>query len=230
VSIDLDGACCNEEAARLLPWYVAGRLSAADVERVSNHLQYCAICRNDVEQESAVRALLKADARVEYAPQAGLAKTLSRIDELGRDAPAAAPTRMPVNPARRRMGAMRWLTAAVLVQAVALAWLGGSLRHPASPGAAAPRYVTLSADPQSAAGAHIRAVFAPSMTLGDLKALLGANRLMVISGPSDAGAYTLASTDPRSTAAQLGTAVLGLRGDSRVLFAEPAVNDAAPAQ
>ena len=227
MSIDLEGACCNEEAARLLPWYVVGRLSAADVERVSNHLQHCAICRNDVAKESAVRALLKADARVEYAPQAGLAKTLSRIDELGRDAPTATPSRVPVNMARGRVGAMRWLTAAVLVQAVALGWLGVSLRHPASPGTPESGYETLSADPQHAAGPHIRAVFAPTMTLADFRALLTANDLMVIRGPSEAGAYTLASTDPRFTAAQLGTAVVSLRSDTRVLFAEPAVNDAA---
>src|SRR5271169_4692911 len=89
VSVDLEGARCDEESARLLPWFVAGRLSAADVERVSNHLQHCAICRNDAAHERAVRELLKADAPVEYAPQAGLAKILSRIDELGRDAPPA---------------------------------------------------------------------------------------------------------------------------------------------
>lgn len=227
MSIDLDGACCNEEAARLLPWYVVGRLSAADVERVSNHLQYCAICRQDAAKESAVRALLKADARIEYAPQAGLARTLSRIDELGRDAPAAAPPRSLVHATRGRVGAMRWLTAAVLVQAVALGWLGVSLRHPGSRGAA-PGYETLSAQTQNASEAHIRVVFAPTMTLADLKALLAAHRLVVIRGPSDAGAYTIASTDPRATAADLGAAVVGLRRDSRVLFAEPAVNDVAP--
>ena len=230
MSIDLEGACCNEEAARLLPWYVVGRLSAADVERVSNHLQHCAICRNDVAKESAVRALLKADSRVEYAPQAGLAKTLSRIDELGRDAPAVTPSRVPVKMVRRRVGAVRWLAAAVLVQAVALGWLGVSLRHPASQGTPVSGYETLSADPQYAAGPHIRAVFAPAMTLAGLRTLLTANNLMVIRGPSEAGAYTLASTDPHFTTAQVGTTVASLRSDTRVLFAEPAVNDAAATQ
>src|SRR5450759_718503 len=87
MSVDLEGARCDEESARLLPWFIAGRLSAADVERVSNHLEHCAICRKDSAHERAVRDLLKADARIEYAPQARLAKALSRIDELGRDAP-----------------------------------------------------------------------------------------------------------------------------------------------
>jgi putative zinc finger protein len=228
VSIDLKEARCDEEAARLLPWYVSGRLSAADVERVSSHLERCTICRNDVTHESAIRALLKAEARVEYAPQAGLAKTLSRIDELGRDAPtASASSRILAISARRRVGALQWLTAAVLVQAVALGWLGIARLHPAPPGAPGSQYETLSVDPQyTATGPHIRVVFAPTMTLVDLKALLAPNHLLIVRGPTDAGAYTLASTDPHVTAAQLAPTVAILRSDPRVLFAEPAVNDA----
>jgi hypothetical protein len=227
VNVDLEGACCNEEAARLLPWYVAGRLSPADVERVSSHLQHCAICRSDVIHESAVRTLLKADTRIEYAPQAGLAKTLSRIDELGRDAPGAvASSRVPAHAAKRRLGVLQWLTAAVLVQAIALGWLGISLRHPASQAAPGSRYETLSSDPQTLAGPHIRAVFAPATTLADFNELLTANHLTLVRGPTDAGAYTLTPTDPNVTRAQLGATVAALRRDARILFAEPAVNDA----
>lgn len=230
MSVDLEGARCDEESARLLPWFVAGRLSAADVERVSNHLQHCAICRNDVAHERAVRDILKSDAPVEYAPQAGLAKTLSRIDELGRDAPRAPEHRPPgelaaaVRP--RKIGAVRWLTAAVLVQAVALGWLGATLRDRPAGLAPEARYHTLSADPKAPApGPHIRAVFAPGMTLAELKSLLAANHLIVIRGPSDAGAYTLAGSDARPDALGLDTAVAALRSDTRVLFVEPAVND-----
>lgn len=238
MSVDLEGARCDEESARLLPWFVAGRLSAADVDRVSNHLQHCAICRNDAAHERAVRELLKADAPVEYAPQAGLAKTLSRIDELGRDAPpavehlasaraaAAAKSALPDKVGRRRNGAVRWLAAAVVLQAVALGWLGASLRYRPDAAARAPQYETLSEDPATLApGPHIRAVFAPGMTLADLKSLLAANHLIVVRGPSDAGAYTLASTDARREAGMLDPAVAALRSDARVLFVEPAVND-----
>ena len=230
MSVDLEGARCDEESARLLPWYVTGRLSAADVERVSNHLQHCAICRKDAAHERAVRELLKADALVEYAPQAGLAKTLSRIDELGRDAPPAGRLSIPDKAARRGTGAVRWLAAAVVVQAVALGWLGASLRD--RPAASAPvgKYQTLSTDPETAApGPHIRAVFAPGMTLSELKSLLTAHHLIVIRGPSDAGAYTLASADAR-IGAGLDASVAALRSDARVLFVEPAVNDSPAAR
>lgn len=232
MKLDLEGARCEEEAARLLPWYVTGRLSSADLERVSSHLTRCAICRNDVAHERQVQELLKTDTRIEYAPQAGLAKTLSRIDELDRDAPAAlgacAP---PPRLARRRVSAAQWLTAAVLVQALAIGWMGASLRE-RPPSAAPPgAYQTLAADPVSPLpGPHIRAVFAPAMTLGELKSLLSANRLTIVRGPSDAGAYTLAPTDALATAAGLDPILASLRTDARVLFVEPAVNDAAVAR
>jgi anti-sigma factor RsiW len=225
VTVDLEGARCDEEAARLLPWYVAGRLSAADLERVSSHLQRCAICRNDLAHERAVQGLLKADTRIEYAPQAGLAKILSRIDEFGREAPTAASATPASRATGRRFGPVQWLTAAVLVQALALGWLGASLRdRPRSDLSAAP-YQTLSADSAPlVSGAHIRAVFAPAMTLAELKSLLSSNNLTIIRGPSDAGAYTLAST--ATVPGDLEHVVTALRTDARVLFVEAAVNDA----
>jgi hypothetical protein len=226
MTVDLEGARCDEEAARLLPWYASGRLSAADLERVSSHLQRCAICRNDLVHERTVQGLLKADTRVEYAPQAGLAKILSRIDEFEREAPTAAGAAGSPRARRRRFGAVQWLTAAVLAQALALGWLGASLRDRPRSAAPAGQYQTLSADPAPALpGAHIRVVFAPAMTLAELKSLLSSRNLTIVRGPSDAGAYTLASTS--ATPGGVEPVVTALRTDARVLFVEAAVNDAA---
>jgi hypothetical protein len=225
VTLDLEGARCDEEAARLLPWYVAGRLSAADGERVSSHLERCAICRNDLAHERTVQELLKADTRIEYAPQAGLAKVLSRIDEFEREAPIASGAVQP-RATRRRLGAVQWLAAAALAQALAIGWLGASLRDRPRAAVAVPQYRTLSSDPAPAlVGAHIRVVFAPAMTLAELKALLASNNLTIIRGPSDAGAYTLASTGVMPDGVE--PVVTALRTDARVLFVEAAVNDAA---
>jgi hypothetical protein len=118
----------------------------------------------------------------------------------------------------------------VVLQAVALGWLGASLRdRPAASGPVA-KYQTLSADIAAAApGPHIRAVFTPGMTLAELKTLLAANNLIVVRGPSDAGAYTLAST-VRDAAGGLDAPVAALRSDPRVLFVEPAVNDSPDAR
>ncbi len=226
MSPDLEGARCDEESARLLPWYVAGRLAASDVERVSSHLEHCAICRADAVHERAVRDLMKAGTPVEFAPQTGLAKTLLRIDELSRDASnAVAPVREPSAAARRRIGALQWLTAAVILQTVALGWLGATMRQHAAVGA---HYATLSADPLPIApGPHIRVLFAPTLTLAELKSLLAANALTIVRGPSDIGAYTLAPLDQHLTGALLAPRITTLRGDARVLFVEYAVNDEA---
>jgi hypothetical protein len=228
VNIDLIGTCCEEEAARLLPWYVTGRLAAADVERVERHLEHCAICRGDLAHERELRVLVKADARVEYAPQAGLAKTLARIDELGREAPTA-PTARTERPRQTRR--VQWLAAAVVVQAVGLGVLGGVLASRNASDAARPAYAVLSNSDGIVAGhGHLRAVFAAGATLADLKDVLAARRLTIVRGPSDAGVYTLAATDPAGAASALDSAIAALRADPRVLFVERAVNDEAAAR
>jgi len=216
---------CEEEAARLLPWYVTGRLSVSDTERVARHLERCAICRNDLTDDRALRTLLRSDSSLEYAPQPGLARTLSRIDELERETPAAAPSPVRHAPMRaHRFGPVHWLAAAALVQAIALGAMGTSMFHRSMQTES--RYTTMSSAPVAVApGSRIRVVFSPAMSLGALQSLLAQNALTVVHGPSDAGAYTLAFTDSRSATQRLGPAIAALRRDARVMFAEPAVID-----
>jgi len=116
----LPEAECDAEAARLLPWHLTGRLGTADAARVTQHLAQCAACRADLEAQRTLRERLRDDGPVEFAPQAGLAATLSRIDELGRElqAPggtgAAAPARAAVPAATgrsTRWHAPQWLAA-----------------------------------------------------------------------------------------------------------------------
>jgi anti-sigma factor RsiW len=230
VNNDQEGGICDAEAARLLPWFVNGRLGAADAERVAQHLEHCAICRADLEEQRSVRAALKADGPVEYAPQAGLARTLARIDELTRDAAPAHGTghaARALQPARRRYGVTQWLTAAVIVQAIGLGVLGSAyLARPAGDRADA-RYQTLSAPVPTASGPHIRAVFSASMKIGELKQLLAAQHLLIVAGPTDAGVFTLGVTDAAVDQERLEALLAGLRADPQVLFAEPATRDGA---
>jgi len=226
---DMPAAACDSEAARLLPWHLTGRLAAADAARVAQHLGQCATCRADYESQRALRERLRDDGPLEYAPQAGLAATLARIDELGRE--LAAPARASSSPAgvelpapARRAARLRaahwrapqWLAAAVVVQAIGLGVLG-SLLH--ARGTATAGYETLSTPVADAPGGQLRAVFAADMTLGQLADLLSARGLQVVSGPTEAGVYTL-GLGPASHAA-VGTALRALRADPRVRFAEP---------
>jgi anti-sigma factor RsiW len=220
---------CDEEAARLLPWYVAGRLEAADIARVTRHLERCAICRDDLASERAVRALLKSESNVDYAPQPGLARMLARIDELEREAPATsqAPA-AAAEPSYRahRYGAMPWLAAAGLVQAVAIGVLGTLLYRHSVDAALEPRYATLSVEAAPvAAGEHIRVVFSSDVKLGTLNELLAESELTIVRGPSEAGAYTLAFRDAQPVSGRLDKALAALRARPVVKFAEPAVND-----
>jgi hypothetical protein len=212
---------CDEEAARLLPWYVTTRLNAEDTQRVAGHLKRCAICREDVTRERELRALLKSDSALAYAPQPGLAKTLTRMGEL--ETPRAAPA--PRAAARtRRFTAVHWLSAAALVQAIALGAAGISLLHHSGQPDRRPRYATLTSAPAPVApGSRIRVVFPTSMSLGALQAVLAQNALTVVHGPSDAGTYTLAFNDSRAAAERLNPTIAALRRDPRVLFAEPAL-------
>ena len=224
---DLEGTGCEAEAARLLSWFATGRLPAADAERVSRHLEHCAICRADLEHERAVRSALRAEERVEYAPQAGLAKTLARIDELTRDTPRVPePSRAGVRKLRRS-AVTPWLAAAVIVQAIGLGVIGSALlsRNAADRGEA--RYATLSTTASAPSGPRIRAVFDPSTTLAELETLLGGERLLIVDGPSTAGAFTLVVAGAAARD-DLGSVLTRLRADRHVRFAEPAVNDGVP--
>jgi len=225
-------ADCDSEAARLLPWHLTDRLGASDVARVTQHLAQCATCRADLEAQRTVRQQLRDDGPVEYAPQAGLAATLARIDELGREldpAPGSAVAASPVaagdSAAHRgtRWHAPQWLAAAVVVQAVGLGLLGWLLlgRGPSQPPVAA--YETLSTPAAAAPGGALRAVFSADLTLGQLGDLLGARGLQVVSGPTEAGVYTLGFRHAQGTGVTpeaVGATLRALRADARVRFAE----------
>jgi anti-sigma factor RsiW len=227
-----DDSRCADEAARLLPWHVAGRLSANDTGRVVQHLEHCAICRDDLIHERSLRTLLKSESSLEYAPQPGLAKTLARIEEFEREGAtvprsAARPTATPV----RRFGAVHWLTAAAAVQAVALCIVGATLFHHSVQTDREPRYITMSSVPAPLpSGSRIRVVFSPDMSLGALQSLLAQNALTIIRGPSEAGAYTLALTDARAAREPVDPVIAALRSDARVMFVEPAAIDEGSAQ
>jgi hypothetical protein len=62
----------------------------------------------------------------------------------------------------------------------------------------------------------IRAVFAPTITLVDLQDILAEAQLRIISGPTEAGVYSLAATSRRPVSASLAL----LRNHPEVRFAE----------
>ncbi len=233
MSVLRDAAGCDHEAARLLPWLVAGALSEQETRRVREHMRDCAVCEADWQREQQLQSLLCDEPVVEHAPQPGLQKLMVRIDELEREMPPPAVLEQapaataggeaaPLLPSHRfrmpHMSPVRWLAAAAIVQTIGLGVLavllwqrGAELR--------APRFHTLSSVSASAhADAQVRVVFAPDLAAGEMQALLKSISATVISGPSEAGVYTLALTGSR---AAMDPALATLRAHAGVLFAEP---------
>jgi hypothetical protein len=115
--------------------------------------------------------------------------------------------------------------AGIAVAAVIAAFLAAD-RWPA-PGdrGAPPIYRTVTSPRPHTPDEVIRAVFSPSLTLVDLQAILDESQLKIISGPTEAGVYSLAATSSSPVNVSLGL----LRRHSEVRFAESTrVDDAVP--
>ena len=199
----------HKHAWDLIPWYVNGTVSDSKRDGLVFHLEQCSQCRDEVETQRALMQGMKT------APAGGkhAARLAAETDAAHRcRSRAAAPGRSRA-PART----LRWLTAAVVLQALMLGVLATLLLR--SPRGEVPAlYQTVSSPAPAADAASVRAVFSPDMTLGELQALLERAHLRIVNGPSPDGVYTLATSsvgdDPRQ-------ALLTLRAHPAARFAEP---------
>ena len=182
---------------------------------VEQHLADCGDCREEhafqMRLHTAMSGVPRAEPGADSAAAASLQRLWQRID--GEDAPPVV---------RRRAGGLfaRGLLAAVLIEAVGIAALSSALWTRDSPRSAAPLYQTLSAPVEGAARPTIRAVLAPTLTLGELQALLEQAQLQIVAGPGDAGVYSLAPLSARAAVATQ-PALAQLRSHAGVRFAEP---------
>ena len=206
----------------LIPWVVNGHASPEECTRVRTHLDACAACRADYEQEAQLYRVMHEEGSVVFAPENSFQKLMTRIDSgpgaAEREPPAARATAaLP----RGHSRTVRWLAAAVVVQALGLgfsAWLLNSQNR-----LFATRYFTQTqAAPDYTQTSRVRAVFAPDITLEALQRLLIASHARIIDGPTEAGVYTLGfAPGVLASRGQLEARVRELRADPRVRFAEP---------
>jgi predicted anti-sigma-YlaC factor YlaD len=194
----------------LIPWVVNGTATAEQRARVEQHLRDCADCRREFALQQQFQAGLREDAETEPDPRPGLERLFARIDA---DADAVPPAEAIMH---RSGGWLRWLAAAVVVQAVGLALLAGMLL---GRGAAPDDYRTLSAAPVRSE-AVIRLVVAPDTTLAALGELLADTRLRIVESTADNGAFGLAPRDA-TTSPDVAATVAELRRRPGVLLAEP---------
>jgi hypothetical protein len=214
----------------LIPWVINGTATPAQRERVEQHLRDCADCRNEFALQQQFRDGLRADADAAHDPRPALQRLLTRLDaELPATADAFPALDGPSPfPARPRVAAARWtlwLAAAVIVQAIGLALLGGfMLGRPdgVAPTAGGPVYRTLSRDGAQTAAA-IRLVVAPDTTMVRLRSLLGRSQLRIVESTTDNVAFGLAPQDPAlaGNADFVGDAIARLRSEPGVVLVEP---------
>jgi hypothetical protein len=87
-----------------------------------------------------------------------------------------------------------------------------------------PSYRTVTNSVARPQGEVIRAVFAPTITLVELQTVLDEAQLRIVSGPTEAGVYSLASNSTLTVRASLAL----LRQHATVRFAEGTVPEPEP--
>jgi anti-sigma factor RsiW len=210
----------HRDISALLPWYVNGTIGEHELRRVDSHLERCANCREDLAREQRVFQGMNAETSVEYMPAASLKRLQARLDGAASgdsetmpasDGPAAAGNR------RRRPAAWLGLMAAsVAVMAVALSLLAADRWLQFRARSSASDYYTVTTPAPRAPEVVIRAVFVPTITLVELQSLLDEAQLRIVSGPTEAGVYSLAANSRRSVNSSLAL----LRAHTKVRFAE----------
>jgi Putative zinc-finger len=206
----------HREISALLPWYVNGSIGEHERQRVDAHLVACAGCRDDLAEERRIYQGMTAQSAVEYIPAASLKRLQARLDGAAGTASATLSTEAPAarKPNRRSMAWQGLMAASVAVMAVALSMLAADRWMHSR--ASAPEYYTVTTPTVHAPGEVIRAVFSPTITLVELQSILDEAELRIVSGPTEAGVYSLAANSHQPVSASLAL----LRGHPKVRFAE----------
>lgn len=217
----------------LIPWVVNDSATAEQRERVEQHLRDCADCRHEFALQQQFRAGLLADADTAHDPQPALQRLLARLDA---DAPLNAtfpaldePTPLRARPRAATARWTPWLAAAVVVQAIGLALLGGFVLGRPDVTANDAGYRTLSSG-KASTNAAIRLVVAPDTTQAQLRALLTSVQLRIVESTSDNAAFGLAPQNASlaDDAEFVRNAIARLRSEPGVMLAEPVAGAAGP--
>jgi anti-sigma factor RsiW len=192
----------HDEAEELLPWYVTGKLDAADRERVEKHLTECAACQADLRAERALAAEYR-----DYSPEVE-ASWASLRQRLGPTAshPVAANSNWWHSMSRPAVAGLMAAQLAVIVMTA------GTVSYLNQPPAA---YRALGSAPVTAT-ANAVVIFQPQTREDQLRTLLNASGAELVGGPTDADAYVLHIPSERRTAA-----LASLRNRPEVVMAEP---------
>ena len=213
----------HAEAWALLPWLANGRIETADREWVEAHVATCAECRAELAAQRVVATQMSRDAAAPGQAsdeQKSFNKLWARIEASESLSDAATNTNVVAGARPRAARMVRWLAAAVVVQAIGLGVLGMSALQ--SDGPTSDGTVTM-ADPEARPNAPaVRIVFAPEASIGTVNTLLEHQGLSIVSGPGTQGNFT-AVLSPYAVAsgASAESVAQVISKDPNVSFAQP---------
>jgi hypothetical protein len=213
----------HAEAWALLPWLANGRIAAEDREWVDAHVQGCAECRAELASQRLVAAEITREAglspSVASEEQQSFNKLWARIEAAESASKTATGTTGAAVPVPRASRTVRWLAAAVVVQALGLGVLGLALRNGQ---AVEPRFKTVAEVPPRLNAPAVRVVFSPGASIGTVNTLLTHQELSIVSGPGTSGNYTAELTaDAVASGATAESVAAVMAKDPNVAFAQP---------
>jgi hypothetical protein len=215
----------HARAELIIPWLANGSLPAEAEPAVRQHIASCPECREDYEEQRVVCQAMRADSPLVFAAEPSYQKLLARMQNSEsrrepRRAAAAIRPRPIMRPFLHTPTAVRWLAAAVILQAFAIG-VGVWTWH-SSGSAGGARYATVtSASPSYDSGPRVRVVFKEDLSMRDVQTLLQSSGAHIIDGPAEGDVYTLGFARPPDSVAALEWQIAALRANSAVLFAEP---------
>jgi len=214
----------HAEAWALLPWLANGRLPTADREWVEAHVQGCAECR----AELAAQRLVASEVNREGAdsPPAAASEEQRSFNKLWARIEAAESAATPATRSTaaasvpRSSRTVRWLAAAVVVQAIGLGVLGMVVNNGRT-GAGHELVTVASVEPRPHAPA-VRVVFEPGTSIATINTLLSHQGLSIVAGPGDAGNFMAElSADAVASGASAESVAEVMAKDPHVAFAQP---------
>jgi hypothetical protein len=212
-----DSSAEHQEVSALIPWYVNDTLADPERQRVDAHLGGCAVCRDDLAVNKSIFEGIDAQPALDYMPVASLKRLQARLDVAQAQ---AAPSLVPPLESSRSDAPWRgWMAASIAAMAVAVGLLAADRWVQFEARAKQPNYRTVTTSIPRPAGEVIRGVFSPSITLVELQTILDEAQLKIVSGPTEAGVYSLASNSTLTVRSSLAL----LRQHSAVRFAEGTV-------
>jgi anti-sigma factor RsiW len=213
----------HAEAWALLPWLANGRISPEEREWVEAHLQGCDECRAELAAQRMVASHITrhdtASPSNTSEVQRSFNKLWARIEALESSSSATSPdTAGKLAAPARSSRTVRWLAAAVVVQAIGLGLLGLALNANRDNDS----FKTVSVPEARLDAPAVSLVFSPEVSVATINTLLTHQGLSIVAGPGREGNFMAElSADAVASGATAESVAAVMSKDPHVTFAQP---------